>query len=61
MEREQKSLPQELGQQVKGKMRYTNNNHGKADTEDNDIQTDSAVIIGQGDPNLSPDAGKPMI
>ena len=29
--------------------------------EENDIQTDSSVLIGKGDPNLSPDAGKPLI
>jgi hypothetical protein len=28
---------------------------------ENDIQTDSSIIIGEGDPNLSPDAGKPLI
>jgi len=29
--------------------------------EENDIQTDSSVIVGKGDPNLSPDAGRPLI
>ncbi|WP_462409834.1 hypothetical protein [Neobacillus sp. Marseille-QA0830] len=61
MEKEEKNLPQEYGQEVKGQLNNTKGQDGQAYTEDNDIQTDSVVIIGHGDPNLSPDAGKPMI
>jgi hypothetical protein len=57
MEKDKQKLPQEFqsNQQIEG----SKNQEDLA--EQNDIQSDSVFIIGGGDPNLSPDAGKPMI
>jgi hypothetical protein len=38
-----------------------NNNNNNQKVERHNEFTDSAVIIGEGDPNLSPTAGKPLI
>ena len=57
MNKDNQKLPQEF--QNEGRI------HGRMNQEDlveeNDIKTDSSVINGKGDPNLSPDAGKPLI
>ncbi|MEY2194451.1 hypothetical protein AB7942_17175 [Neobacillus sp. BF23-41] len=59
MDKEKKNVPQEFQNNVNdhknSKINLT------ANLEDNDIQPDSAIIIGGGDPNLSPDAGRPLI
>jgi hypothetical protein len=57
MNKDSQKLPQEF--QNDGKINGRINQ--KDLVEDNDIQTDSSVIIGKGDPNFSPDAGKPLI
>ncbi|MBT2730697.1 hypothetical protein J7E63_28195 [Bacillus sp. ISL-75] len=59
MDKEKKNVPQEFQNNV--------NDHKNSKTiltanlEDNDIKPDSAIITGGGDPNLSPDAGRPLI
>ncbi|PGY08341.1 hypothetical protein [Bacillus sp. AFS031507] len=59
MDKEKKNVPQEFQNNVNdhknSKINLT------ANLEDNDIQPDSAIITGGGDPNLSPDAGRPLI
>ncbi|MFP5115345.1 hypothetical protein ACSU64_23625 [Bacillaceae bacterium C204] len=59
MDKEKKNVPQEFQNNVNDHK----NSKAKvsANLEDNDIQTESAMISGSGDPNLSPDAGKPLI
>jgi hypothetical protein len=57
MEKDKQKLPQEF--QSNQKIEGSGNQEDVA--EQNDIQSDSVFIIGGGDPNLSPDAGKPMI
>ncbi|WHY69358.1 hypothetical protein [Neobacillus sp. SuZ13] len=59
MDKEKKNVPQEFQNTIK------DNKNSKtsltANLEDNDIQPESAIIIGGGDPNLSPDADRPLI
>lgn len=59
MDKEKKNVPQEFQNNVNDHK----NSKAKvpANLEDNDIQTESAMISGGGDPNLSPDAGKPLL
>lgn len=59
MDKEKKNVPQEFQNNANDH----NNSKAKvsANLEDNDIQTESAMISGGGDPNLSPDAGKPLL
>ncbi|MFL6559335.1 MAG: hypothetical protein ACJ8MO_24870 [Bacillus sp. (in: firmicutes)] len=59
MDKETKNVPQEFQSNVKD--HKNNKTNLTANLEDNDIQPDSAIIIGGGDPNLSPDAGRPLI
>jgi hypothetical protein len=56
MDKDPQKLPQEF--QNNGKINGRTNQENLV--EENDIQTDSSVI-GKGDPNLSPDASKPLI
>jgi hypothetical protein len=59
MDKEKKNVPQEFQNNVhENKNSKTNI---AANLEDNDIQSDSAIINGGGDPNLSPDAGRPLL
>ncbi|MEH7306946.1 hypothetical protein [Neobacillus drentensis] len=59
MDKEKKNVPQEFQNNVNDHK----NSKAKvsANLEDNDIQTESAMIVGGGDPNLSPDAGRPLL
>ncbi|WP_026567080.1 hypothetical protein [Bacillus sp. UNC41MFS5] len=59
MDKEKKNVPQEFQNNIKDNKNSETNL--TANLEDNDIQPESAIIIGGGDPNLSPDAGKPLI
>ncbi|WP_144549721.1 hypothetical protein [Bacillus sp. X1(2014)] len=59
MDKEKKNVPQEFQNNMKDNKNSKTNL--TANLEDNDIQPESAVIIGGGDPNLSPDAGRPLI
>jgi hypothetical protein len=59
MDKEKKNVPQEFQNNVNDNKNSKTNL--TANLEDNDIQPDSAIIIGGGDPNLSPDAGRPLI
>lgn len=59
MRKDPQNLPQEF-QNQKGRPIDTDENE-TVSVEENDIYTDSSIIIGGGDPNLSPDAGKPLI
>ena len=59
MDKEKKNVPQEF--QNNAKDNKNNKTSLTANLEDNDIQPESAIIIGGGDPNLSPDAGRPLI
>lgn len=59
MRKDPQNLPQEF-QNQKGRPIDTDGNE-TVSVEENDIYTDSSIIIGGGDPNLSPDAGKPLI
>lgn len=59
MRKDPQNLPQEF-QNQKGRPIDTDRNE-TVSVEENDIYTDSSIIIGGGDPNLSPDAGKPLI
>jgi hypothetical protein len=59
MDKEKKNVPQEFQNNVNDNK--NNKTNLSANLEDNDIQPDSAIIIGGGDPNLSPDAGRPLI
>jgi hypothetical protein len=59
MDKEKKNVPQEFQNNVNDNK--NNKTNLTANLEDNDIQPDSAIIIGGGDPNLSPDAGRPLI
>ncbi|MEH7483603.1 hypothetical protein V7157_21560 [Neobacillus drentensis] len=56
---EKKNVPQEFQNNVNDHKNSKTNL--TANLEDNDIQPDSAIITGGGDPNLSPDAGRPLI
>ncbi|HYK71888.1 MAG TPA: hypothetical protein VEV44_01990 [Pseudoneobacillus sp.] len=58
MQKDNQNIPQEF--QHKGKENPSSKDV-EVNLENNDIQTDSVMITGSGDPNLSPDAGKPMI
>ena len=53
--------PQELQNTLKGDLTGRANQKDISNVAKNDQYTDSTVIIGGGDPNLSPDAGKPLI
>lgn len=59
MDKEKKNVPQEFQNNIKENKNSKTNL--TANLEDNDIQPESAMIIGGGDPNLSPDAGRPLI
>jgi len=59
MDKEKKNVPQEFQNNMKDNKNSKTNL--TANLEDNDIQPESAIIIGGGDPNLSPDAGRPLI
>ncbi|MBS4211265.1 MULTISPECIES: hypothetical protein [Neobacillus] len=61
MRKENEYVPQELLNDLEGKKTNKAHDENGAITADNDIQAESAIIIGGGDPNLSPDAGKPLI
>jgi hypothetical protein len=61
MDNEKKNVPQEFQNNVNDHKNNKTNKNLTANLEDNDIQPDSAMIIGGGDPNLSPDAGRPLI
>ncbi|MGG1677012.1 hypothetical protein ACIFOT_14835 [Neobacillus sp. NRS-1170] len=50
--------PQEF--QNKGKINEKMNKDVEVNLDNNDIQAESAIIIGGGDPNLFPDGGKPL-
>ncbi|SMQ77434.1 hypothetical protein SAMN05444673_2758 [Bacillus sp. OV166] len=59
MDKEKKNVPQEFQNNVNDHKNSKTNL--TANLEDNDIQPDSAIITGGGDPNLSPDSGRPLI
>ncbi|MEH7501040.1 hypothetical protein V7152_03200 [Neobacillus drentensis] len=59
MDKEKKNVPQEFQNNVNENKNSKTN--VAANLEDNDIQSDSAIITGGGDPNLSPDAGRPLL
>ncbi|MEO2074081.1 MAG: hypothetical protein ABGX20_01495 [Bacillus sp. (in: firmicutes)] len=61
MNKEEKALPQELHNNVKESTASKTASNVEANLEDNDIQTESSIIVGKGDPNTSPDAGKPLL
>jgi hypothetical protein len=61
MNKDDKMMPQEFQNNVKDKANSRSAKNVDANLEDNDIQTESSIIVGKGDPNLSPDAGKPLI
>lgn len=61
MNKEEKALPQELHNNVKESTASKTANNVEANLEDNDIQAESSMIVGKGDPNTSPDAGKPLL
>ena len=53
--------PQEFQNTLKGDLTGRANQNDASNVSEHDQYTDSSVIIGGGDPNLSPDAGKPLI
>lgn len=55
MQKGNQNSPQEF--QNKGKSNEKMNKNIEVDLDNNDIQADSANIIGGDDPNLSPDEG----
>jgi len=61
MNKDEKMLPQELHNKMKESTASKTANNVEANLEDNDIQTESSIIVGKGDPNLSPDSGKPLL
>lgn len=61
MNKEKKNVPQEFQNNIKDHKNNKTNKNLTANLENNDIQPDSSMIIGGGDPNLSPDAGRPLI
>ncbi|WP_413300128.1 hypothetical protein AA0X95_17705 [Bacillus sp. 1P10SD] len=61
MNKEEKMLPQELHNKVKEGTSSKTANNVEANLEDNDIQAESSIIVGKGDPDLSPDAGKTLL
>jgi hypothetical protein len=61
MQKENQNVPQEFQNRINGKTNDGANKKDLANVEDNDILADSTAIIGGGDPNISPNAGKPLI
>ncbi|MDQ0200249.1 hypothetical protein [Neobacillus ginsengisoli] len=57
MQKGNQNSPQEF--QNKGNTNEKMNKNIEVDLDNNDIRAESAIINGGGDPNLSPDAGKP--
>ncbi|KAA9023865.1 hypothetical protein [Niallia endozanthoxylica] len=53
--------PQEFQHDLKRDLTGKANRKDISNVAENDQQPDGAIIIGGGDPNLSPDAGKPLI
>lgn len=58
MQKDNQNIPQEF--QNKG-TENPNSKNVEVNLENNDIQTDSVMITDSGNPNLSPDAGKPKL
>ncbi len=61
MSKESQKVPQEFQNDVNGKPEVKSSKTTAANFDDNDIQPESSIIIGGGNSNLSPDAGKPLI
>ncbi|HZG72046.1 MAG TPA: hypothetical protein VEY51_10980 [Chondromyces sp.] len=53
--------PQEFQNDLRRDLTGRANQKDISDVSENDQKIDSSLIIGGGDPNLSPDAGKPLI
>jgi hypothetical protein len=53
MQKDSQNLSQEFQNGLKGKTNETTN-------KENDTQAENSIIIVGGDPNLSPNAGKPL-
>ncbi|WP_175596814.1 hypothetical protein [Bacillus sp. MRMR6] len=58
MEKEKFLIPEEIHLTADD---HTNNSNDMTNTGENESQPESLLLTGGGDPNLSPDAGKPMI
>lgn len=61
MKKENQNVPQEFQNEVGKKSSGRMDNEKLVNVNEDDIQTGNSIIIGGGDPNLSPDAGKPLI
>ncbi|MGG3466296.1 hypothetical protein ABES02_01850 [Neobacillus pocheonensis] len=59
MKKDNPNDPQEF--QNKGITNEKMNKNVEVNLDNNDIQAESAIIIGGGDPNLFPDGGKPLV
>ena len=60
MAKKEKFSPQEFQNETEGNVIDQTRQSDKSNIELNDIKSET-VIIGGGDPNLSPEAGKPLI